>query len=476
MKKIQTTNILFFLCLLFLTGSCKLPALSLQDENKKLPSDYQVPLNDSLDSASLSWRNYFKDSYLTALIDTAIKKNQELRMMSREIEISRNEIQSRKGEYLPAGNATLAFGADRSGQYTFNGMSEKDIEDRKGELPKYVGDHALLANFSWEVDIWRKLHNAKDAAVKRYLSSVEGKNFAITQLVSEVSSLYYDLLVLDNELEIVEKNVSIQKDALEMVRAQKNAAKLNQLAVNRFEAQVINTQNLRFDILQSIVETENRINFLLARTPQQVQRSQTDLSLLNVLPLNAGYPAQLLSNRADIRKAENELEASKLDVKVARANFYPSLTLRAGIGFQAFNPVYLFDPKSLAFGLLGDAMAPLVNRNHIKALYSSAGHKQMQAVLKYEQTVLNGYMEVVNQLNGCKYFSESFNTKGKQVAILTESIDISNSLFKSARADYTEVLLTQREALEAKMELIEIKRKQLTASINLYKSLGGGWQ
>lgn len=475
MKKIKSISLWLCVGLCWL-NACKIPALETRIENRSLPEGYLKPSADSLDQASLNWRQYFKDEHLIALIDTALKNNQEIQIIGREIEIARNEIRSRKGEYLPSGNVGLGFGVDRSGEYTFNGMSEKDIQDKQGELPRYVGDHALMANFSWEVDIWRKLHNAKDAAVKRYLSSVDGRNFAVTELVSEIAAAYYELLVLDNELAIVERNASIQKDALDMVRVQKDAAKLNQLAVNRFEAQWMNTRNLRYDILQEMVVLENKINYLLARSPQTIQRTQVDLSGLNLLPLQSGYPTQLLSNRADVKQAEHELEAAKLDVKVARANFYPSLTLRAGVGFQSYNPLYLFDPKSLALGILGDAMAPLINRNNLKALYGNAGSRQMQAVVKYEQTLLRAYVEVVNQLNGTENFTESFKTKNRQVEVLNESIDISNSLFKSARADYTEVLLTQREALEAKMELIEIKRKQLLASINLYKALGGGWQ
>lgn len=146
---------------------------------------------------------------------------------------------------------------------------------------------------------------------------------------------------------------------------------------------------------------------------------------------------------------------------MTRANFYPRFTLRADVGFQAFNPLYLINPKSLAVHVLGDAMAPIINRNAIRATYYNATAKQVQSVFMYQQTLLNAYLEVVNQLASNQNYSQSFDVKAKQVDILSRSIDISESLFKSARADYTEVLLTQREALEAKMELTEIKKKQI---------------
>jgi multidrug efflux system outer membrane protein len=121
-------------------------------------------------------------------------------------------------------------------------------------------------------------------------------------------------------------------------------------------------------------------------------------------------------------------------------------------------------------------MAPLVNRNAIVAAYKSSRNKQVQAVYKYEQTVLKAYTEVQNELSGIDNYGKSYDTKANEAEILTQSVAISDNLFKSARADYIEVLLTQREALESKMELIEIKKKQLNAEINIYKALGGGWK
>jgi outer membrane protein, multidrug efflux system len=170
-----------------------------------------------------------------------------------------------------------------------------------------------------------------------------------------------------------------------------------------------------------------------------------------------------------------DLAAAKLDVKVARANFYPSFSIVAGTGFHAFDAKYLIKPESMFYSLAGDLIAPLVNRNAIKAAYYSANSRQLQAVYNYERTILNAYLEVQNQLSGIENFTNSFETKSKEVNILMQSIDISNSLFRSARADYLEVLLTQREALESKMDLFEIKMRQVNAKVNIYKALGGGW-
>jgi outer membrane protein TolC len=173
----------------------------------------------------------------------------------------------------------------------------------------------------------------------------------------------------------------------------------------------------------------------------------------------------------------DELAASRLDVQVAKAQFYPSLGITAAVGYNAFNPAYLLrTPESILYSLAGELVAPLVNRNAIKAAYLNANAKQIQAVYNYERTIINAYVEVANQLSKIGNLAKSYDLKTKQVEALTQSIDISNDLFKSARADYMEVLLTQRDALESKFELIETKKEQMIATVRIYQALGGGWQ
>jgi outer membrane protein TolC len=193
--------------------------------------------------------------------------------------------------------------------------------------------------------------------------------------------------------------------------------------------------------------------------------------------INTGVPSQLLQNRPDIRKAELELTAAALNIEVARANFYPTFGIRAGIGFDAFDFKYLLTtPESLAANIAGDLVAPLINKNAIIATYKNSNAKQIQAAFEYEQSIINAYVEVANQIANIDNLDKNYALKKQQVDSLVQSIDVANQLFKSARADYLEVLLTQRDALEAKKQLIETKQKQIIAMVDLYKSLGGGWQ
>lgn len=473
MKNKLVIQYIIAIFLVLSVGSCKLFKLPLKTENKTVPSSYATS-QDTTNSAKVQWRNYFTDPNLIALIDTALKNNQELNITMQEIEIAKNEVKARKGEYLPFGGIKASGGPDKAGAYTWNGQSEEAQKASGGK--KYIGDFSISAFFSWELDIWGKLRNAKKAAVARYLGSIEGKNFMVTNLVSEIANSYYELLALDNQMLIIRQNIEIQENALHIIKQQKDAARVSQLAVNRFEAQLLNTKNLQYDIQQQIVETENKLHFLTGSFPKTIARDAASFSTTVFDSISAGIPSQLLENRPDIRQAEQELMASKLDIKSAKANFFPNIRLSAEVGFQAFNPAVWFNPTSLIYSVFGDLMAPLINRNAIVAAYKSARAKQIQAVYNYEKTILNAYVEVINQLSGIKNYSQSVDTKTKEVDILVQSIGISDNLFKSARADYMEVLLTQREALDSRMELIEIKKKQLNAEVNVYKALGGGWK
>lgn len=474
-KKMPKKCTIIIFIILFVWG-CKIPSKTISIEHQSVPVSYNN-LQDTTNIASVRWKEYFADPNLTILIETALKNNQELNVITEEIEIGKSEIRAKRGEYLPFVELRANAGLDKDGKYTTTEVVKDNIDVKKNkDVIESNTDYSFGAYASWEVDIWKKLHNAEKSAVLKYLSSVEGKNFMVTNLVAEIANSYYELIALDNSLRLIEKNIEIQNQVLQAMRLQKESAKVTQLAVNRFEAQLLNTQNLQYEIKQKTVETENHLNYLAGRFPQPIQRSSELFENITFDSIQPGIPSQLLNNRPDIRQAELDLEASKLDIEVARANFYPSFRIQAGIGFHAFNPSFLIHPESILYSLAGDLAAPLINRNAIQAAYNTANAKQIQSLYKYEQTILNAYIEVMNQLSKMSNYFQSFTTKSKEVELLNQSVKISNSLFQSARADYTEVLLTQREALESKMDLIEIKIKQMNAKVNIYQALGGGWR
>lgn len=458
-------------------SSCKIPALTAVNSDLNVPAKFGNK-TDTTSIADVKWREYFTDPYLQALIDTALQNNRELMIMLKEIEVAQNEVRLRKGKILPVGGVRGGLGVDKPGRYTSAGAGDATTEIEPGKaMPDPLTDFNIGAYATWEIDIWKKLRNAKEAAAKRYLGTIEGRNFIVTNIVAEIANSYYELMALDNQLEIVNQNIKIQKDALEIVKVQKEATRTTELAVQKFKAEVLKTEGMKYAIQQSITEAENRINMLLSRFPQHIERSSP--TYLNQVPrvVATGIPSQLMRNRPDIRQAEMELEASKLDVKVARAEFYPTLEISSFIGLQAFKPGYLAKiPESMAYSLVGDLVGPIINRSAIKAEFNMANAKQLQSLYEYERTIIAAYLEVANQMANIENLSGSYQLKSNQVAALNQSIEISNDLFKYAKADYLEVLMTQRDALEAKMELVEMQRDRMNAVVNIYKNLGGGWQ
>lgn len=464
-------------CSSLILSACVIPALVEKNLDNTVPVSY-ANATDTINIASLKRAVFYEDRYLTALIDSALAYNQELNIILQEIAISQNEIQARKGDYLPSVNLRAGAGVDKVGRYTSQGANDANTDIEPGKAtPDPLQDYMVGAFASWEVDIWHKLRNAKKAAAARYLSSVEGRNFMITNLVSEIADAYYELLAYDNQLSLVREYIDIQTNALRIVRIQKQAGAVTELAVKKFEAEVLSTQSLQFVILQRITETENRINFLLGRYPQVIPRDSQSFETSISDDVQSGIPSQLMENRADIRRMEFELEAANLDVKVAKARFYPSFDITAGVGFQAFNPSYFIkSPESIIYSLAGDLAAPLINRKAIKADYMNANAHQIQVIYDYERTILNAYIEVANLVAKSTNLAASYDLKAQEVAVLNQSIAIANGLFTSAKADYIEVLTTQRDALDARLELIEFKQQQLVARVHLYRALGGGWK
>ena len=464
----------------FLAISCSVPKITELTDNKIVPVAYSNDSNtaDTTNMSAVRWQNFFTDTNLVKLIDTALKNNQELNITLQEIEIARSEVLARKGDILPNAGIRAGVGVDKVGRYTSQGAGDASTDIKPGkEVPDWLPDYMIGLYGSWEADIWKKLHNAKKAAVTRYLSSVEGKNFVLTGLIAEVANSYYELLALDNQMEIVKQTIALQENALEIVKVQKEASRATELAVQKFQAEVLSSRGLEYDILQKIKETENTINLLLGRFPQEIPRDKSNFIALVPQTVNTGIPSQLLVNRPDIKQAELDLAAAKIDVQVARAEFYPSVGISAAIGLDAFNPSYIVKlPESMLFSLAGELAAPLINRSAIKAAFNSASARQLQALYNYQRTVVNAFIEVANQLSKINNLDKSYALKSQQVDALTRSIDISNDLFKSARADYLEVLMTQRDALEARLDLIDTKKDQLNAVINIYRELGGGWQ
>ena len=469
--------------LLLSVPSCKLPQLQKPTAGAAMPDSFNGRI-DQENSACMDLHQFFNDPLLTGLIDQAMFDNQELKILAQDIRIANNEVLARSGAYLPFLNFGAGMGVDKPGRFTRAGAVEDQLQIRPGQgFPEPLPDFLVATNVSWEIDIWKRLRNAQRAAALRYLGTADGRNYVVTRLVAEIAENYYELLALDKRLETLDKTISLQEQSLEKAKAKKAAGADTELGVQRFQAEVRKNQSEKLIIQQSIVEAENRINFLVGRYPQNVERQRVNFFDLNLQALSIGVPAQLLQNRSDIRQAERELQSAGLEVQVARARFYPSLVLSAGVGYRAFNPKYLFTtPDSLIYNAAGDIVAPLVNRRAIKADYLNANAEQLQAVYNYQRTVLNAFTEVINRISKVENYGKSLDIKLQQLEALEASVDAATKLYQTplptapgrTNVDYVDVLLAQRDLQDAKVVVIETKQQQLSAIVSAYQALGGG--
>ncbi|MCA9691562.1 MAG: efflux transporter outer membrane subunit, partial [Myxococcales bacterium] len=424
-----------------------------REANKDVPGGFGALSTSAGPSVATQryWDEFFADPDLRALIQEALENNQELNIALQEIIIRQNEVAAIRGEYLPRLDAQAGAGIEKVGGRTSQGAS-----DASHGVPENLPDFHFGLNASWETDIASRFRNARKAANFRYEATIQERNFLITEIIAEIANLYFELVALDKQIEILDRNIAIQKDALEVVKLKKAAARATELGVQRFLAEVLKNQGRKYSLEQQRIVVENGINFLVGRFPQPVKRNSMTFMSATPVAVATGLPSELLENRPDVKAAELRLEAAKMSTKSAKARFYPSLSLEAGVGYSTFNPAHLVaTPESLAYNLAGNLTAPLLNRAAIKAEYRTANAMQVQAVFDYERSIIRAYTDVYNQLTALNNLAQQYQQQSEQVAALQAAIETSNVLYRSAHADYYEVLMTRRDTLEAEMELIE---------------------
>ena len=396
------TKYLFIIVSMVSIGACKAPSILAVPELKTIPKDYTVTTNiDSASIVNIKWNQFFTDKQLISLIDTALKNNLDVLTTLQEIEIAKNKIKFTNGKFLPSITGGTSLSVEKVGRYTSQGAGDASTDIIPGNgVPDLLPNLSFGFQASWEADIWGKLKSTQKATALRYLSSEEGKKLVITNLIAEISNSYYELVAQKNQLEVVKQAIALQQKQLEIVKVQLETGVVTSLAVKQFEAQLYNTQNTEYNILQNIVETENKINLFLGRYPQKINVDLNASSQKLPFLIESGIPSQLLNNRPDIKQAELELQASNFDVKAARAEFYPSFNMGATLGFSAFKPSYLLrTPESMMYSLVNDITGPVVNKSAIKAAFNTANALQIEALYTYQKTIINGYMDVSNQLS-----------------------------------------------------------------------------
>lgn len=465
--------------MLLVLPACGIPGLRPPEPTTPMPATFPPGLEETPseeNSACLSYEQFFNDPVLINLINQGIANNLELKILTEDVRIAGNEVLARRGAYLPFATFGFSGGLDKPSLYTPLGAAEKQLFTPQGKhFPDPLPNMQLGLDFFWQLDVWRELRNARDAAAQRYLASSERRNYFVTRLIADIAENYYRLMALDKRIDNLNQVIDLQQKSLELAKAKKKAGRGTELPVQRFQADLYRNQSEKLIVNQDIVEAENRINFLLNRYPQLVQRNSADFFDLTLPALNLGIPAQLLQNRPDIRQAEREIVATGLDIRVARARFFPRVTITGGVGYQAYNPRYLFfTPDALVANVAGNLLVPLMNKKAIQADFLSANARQLQALYNYQRVILNAFTEVVNRMSMFENYSRSIALKKQQLQSLELAVDTATQLFQAARAEYSDVLFSQRDLRDARTTLIDTKMQQLSAAVNTYQALGGG--
>lgn len=427
---------------------------------------------DSSSIANVQWRKFFTDPVLQTLIDSAIVNNYDMQLALKNIEASQLLLKQVNWNYVPEVNLNVSASSSRPSNNSLNGISLNQFLGTK-HIENYSADISL----SWEADIWGKIRNQHKSALASYLQTEEAKKLIQTNIVANVSQGYYNLLMLDKQLNIAKRNVVLSDSTLQIIRLQYNAGQVTLLGVQQAEAQRLAALQLVPQFEKNIALQENSLRILSGELPDKITRS-ANLDQFN-LPDNiaTGVPSEVISRRPDVRSAEFSLNRANADVGINKASMYPALRITADGGVNSFKASNWFNVPASLFGIVaGSVIQPLLNRKQLSTQYKVAQVEREKVVLQFRQTVLNAVGEVSNSLASLQKLKQEQAIAATRVNTLQHATGNANMLFKNGMANYLEVITAQSNVLQSELELAVIKRDELNAMSSLYRALGGGWQ
>ncbi len=405
-------------------------------------------LPDSISTAALSWDKFFTDSLLKMWIDNGIKYNSDLGIARLKVKEAEAALLAARWAMLPGGS----FSA-------------------QGGLP---GSFSASLNASWESDIFGSLRNSSKKAQAALLKSKAYENAVQTQLVATIAESYYALLGLDEQLAISQRTMKTWDENIRTLDALKRAGKTNEAAVLQAKA---NKYSVEADVLtleKKIMEMENSFCALIGVVPMPIKRSSLEEQVLPV-ELSAGVPAEILSRRPDVRQAELALSQCHYAKNIARAAFYPNLSLNGAIGWTTGNGNIVLDPGSLIANLLASLVQPVFGRGTNKARMMTAQAQYEQAAYSFRQSILDAGVEVNNALTMWETAKQRVEIDKKQILTLQAAVWNTQLLMKHGNANYLEVLSAQKNLLQAELTETSDRLDEIRGVINLYHALGGGY-
>jgi len=427
---------------------------------------------DSSSIGTIALKNFVTDVTVQSLIDTALVNNYDMQIALKNIEAAEILYKKSKLGNLPELNLQIAASSSRPSDNSLNGLTLKQFTGKT-----HIEDYNANLGVFWEADIWGKIRSQKAGALASYLQSEEARKAVQTRLVTNVAQGYYNLLMLDAQLEIAQKNLELNDSTLRIINLQFDAGQVTSLAVQQAAAQQLNAAKLIPKLEQHIALQENALSVLIGTMPKAINRSSRLDNMVIPQELNAGFPSAMLKQRPDIKNAELALQAANATVGIATANLYPSLSITAAGGINSFKTSNWFTVPASLFGLVsGGITQPIFQRARLKTNLKLAKIDREKTVIQFRQSVLNAVGEVSDELTKIEKLREQYGIAEKRVQTIQEASKNANLLFESGMANYLEVITAQGNLLQGELELAEIKKEQLNAVVGLYRALGGGWQ
>ena len=481
---VEKKGVLVIASILMFT-SCSIPEKTLE-KDLTLPSinTSNEILTDSISIANIPWKNVFVDPALRSLIDTVLLSNLDLKQTLHRLEVAQANFKFKKSALYPTLEAAIEGGIRKYGHFTESGIGNYDSNfsenlNSNEKIPEpFIPDYFVGVRSSWEIDFWGKLRNNSEAAFLQLMSTSEIRRLLETELITNLSSSYYELISLDQKIKVYDENIQLHERALEIVEAQKEAGRSDELAVQQFKAILSESKANRVLAEQMILAYEHQINSLMGRVYQPIVRNSQTLKSVNLFSeLTVGSFDNLLNNRLDIRKAGMDLKADFHKLESSRLSFLPTIAISPYLGLQSFSIDKIFKlDKSVTYGLFGGITTPLLMRRELVSQYEIMKATYGISFLEYEKTVLNAVNEVSLALSTQDVILKRSVHVNNQVIALESSIMAAEELFIAGRVTYLDIINAQKGLVNAQIDAVDLHKDKLLNQVVLYKSLGGGWK
>jgi multidrug efflux system outer membrane protein len=463
-RSAQTVLLLTVCVLLFLAGCAVGP--NYKQPVIDSPSTYRTE-NPVTNAAyiELNWWEIYKDAKLQALIREALTNNYDLRIAMARVEQANALAMQARSQFVPSisYNGTVSRGRNSvfGSAFPNNGVT--------------VNSALATLNAFWEVDLWGRVRRLNESARAQFLASEETRRGVRLTLVSDVATAYFQLLELDQELEIASRTTNSFAESVRIFSQRVEGGTASALESSRAEAALDDAAAAVPAIRERIVNTENQLSILLGRNPGAIQRPNAMLT--QSLPeIPTGLPSELLERRPDVREAEQFLHSATAQVGESVAEFFPKIGLTAFMGKVSPELSAFTLGSANAWGLAAEASGPLFQGGRLVGQYRQSKAARTEAELRYRQTILNAFREVSDALVSRLELAEIRDHQAHEVTALETAVKLSSERYVAGKASYYEVLEAQQQLFPTQLNLARTQRDQLLAVVTLYKTLGGGWQ